>query len=365
MAHPKFLPFAYSSNLRLLAAALALTCCATGSAWAQSAPASTQTYTVQAGDTLQVIAQRLFKFGGSWQELRDLNAISRNAENRIFPGQTLLVKNQWLEAPALPVTQARVVSTGQGASTTYQGTSGALVASSNLAEGTRLRTGPSSGATIELEDKSRAQLAPNTEVELVQLRKDSVTGQLRSIFRLVAGSLQMAVPKLAGAAADRLVIRTSTATMGIRGTNFRVSSAGDMQPTTSEVLDGRAELTAGGSLVPLPGGFGSKAAASGAPLAAVPLLAASAEFVKVPPLEIAPKTPTTPASFEWASVPGAARYDVTLSSDSQFENILSNTSTPSTTADFAAVPRGFVFIKVRAYDANGIGGYDLTRSLRM
>ena len=365
MTRAAYLPVAALPNLRQLALALALSWGCVGVANAQAAPEATQNYTVEAGDTLQAIAQKLFKYGGSWQELRDLNNIARTSENRIFPGQSLLIKSKWLEAPPLPATQAKVITFGQGASRTDGGTTQALQSTAPLVEGSRVKTGPGAGATIELEDKSRAQLAPNTELELVQLRKDSVTGQLRSVFRLVSGSLQMAVPKLLGASPDRLVIRTATATVGIRGTVFRVNVLGDEAGTTSEVLEGRAELDAGGSPVPLPGGFGSKAAPRAPALGAVALLPASVDFVRLPLLEMKPTTPTAPASFEWASVAGAARYQVTLSRDSQFEDVLSTTSTLDAKVTFPAVPRGYVFIKVRAFDGNEIGGFDLTRSLRM
>lgn len=370
MTHPTNRSITQSTHARLprfrqLCVALALTGCFVAAATAQTQPAATQSYTVEAGDTLQGIAQKLFKYGGSWQELRDLNNISRNAENRIFPGQTLAVKSQWLEIPKLPVAQAKVITSGQGAISSFQGNTSALTSAAALVEGSRLKTGPGAGATIELEDKSRAQLAPNTEIELVQLRKDNATGQLRSIFRLITGSMQMAVPKLLGASPDRLVIRTATATIGIRGTIFRVNVLGGDAGTTSEVLEGRAELEAEGSQVPLPGGFGSKAAPRVKALDAVALLPASRDFLKLPLLEMKPTTPTTPATFEWASVPGAARYQVTLARDSQFEDLVSSTSTADAKVDFSAVPRGYLFIKVRAYDSNEIGGFDLTRSLRM
>ena len=359
------LPTAYMPSLRHLCVALALTCCVAAVATAQSSPVTTQNYTVEPGDSLQGIAQKLFKYGGSWQELRDLNNIARNAENRIFPGQTLAIKSQWLEPPKLPVAQAKVITSGQGASSTFQGNTNTLVSAATLVEGSRVKTGPGAGATIELEDKSRAQLAPNTELELVQLRKDGATGQLRSIFRLITGSMQMAVPKLLGATPDRLVIRTATATVGIRGTVFRVNVLDGDAGTTSEVLEGRAELEAEGSQVPLPGGFGSKAAPRVKALDAVALLPASKDFLKLPLLEMKPTTPTTPASFEWASVAGAARYQVTLSRDSEFQDVVSSASTAAAKVDFAAVPRGYLFIKVRAYDSNEIGGFDLTKSLRM
>lgn len=360
-----FLPPMPVARAMAVAFSLVLACGFAPTAAAQTAPGATQSYTVEAGDSLQGIAQKLFKYGGSWQELRDLNGIVRNAENRIYPGQTLSIKSQWLEPPKLPIAQAKVITAGQGASSMINGSANALLSTASLVEGSRIKTGPGAGATIELEDKSRAQLAPNTELELVQLRKDGVTGQLRSVFRLISGSLQMAVPKLLGASPDRLVVRTSTATVGIRGTVFRVNVLGDEAGTTSEVLEGRAELDAGGSPVPLPGGFGSKAAPRAPALGAVALLPASSDFVRLPLLEMKPTTPTTAAGFEWASVPGAARYQVTLSRDSQFEEVISTTSTAEAKASFAAVPRGYLFIKVRAYDSNEIGGFDLTRSLRM
>jgi hypothetical protein len=347
-------PLAFKVMLYSLAAAGLF-----GVAHAQSEESVTQPYTVIPGDSLQNIAQRLFKFGGTWQQLRDLNGIAPDSENRIYPGQTLKINRVWVQAPPPPPllsTQARVISAGAGSN---------VLAAAALTEGARVRTGALAGATIELEDKSQAQLAPNTDLELVQLKKDNKTGQLRSVFRLITGSLQIVVPKLVGASPDRLLVRTSTATVGIRGTTFRVSASGEQGPTISEVLEGRAELDAAGSQVALPGGFGSKALANAPPLAAVALLPASVDFTRLPPYETDAKTITTTARFDWVNVPGAALYQVTLAHDSQFENILSSTSTTASSVNFASVPRGYLFIKVRAYDSNGIGGYDLTKALRM
>ena len=60
MTRAAYLPLASLPNLRQLALALALSWGCAGVATAQAAPEATQNYTVEAGDTLQAIAQKLF-----------------------------------------------------------------------------------------------------------------------------------------------------------------------------------------------------------------------------------------------------------------------------------------------------------------
>ncbi len=317
-------------------------------------------YLVQPGDSLQGIAQQQFKYGGSWQALRDFNGIRSGVQNMILPGQRLRLPAAWVEQPPALQTVAKLQS--RGADLQIQMPSGASGAE-QLPQGSVLRTA-AQPARIALEDGSTVQLAPRSELVLESLGKDALTGQLKSVLRLVAGSVQTVVTKLTNPNADRMKIVTSTATIGVRGTTFRATVMPDTS-VTSEVLEGRAQLEAQGNAVPLPGGFGSKATTGQRPIDAVPLLPASIGFSRLPMLETRPTTDTTSARFEWQSVPGAERYEITMARDERFEQLIQSASSATPMALFEQVPRGYVFVRVRAYDRHGLGGYDLIQALRM
>ncbi len=366
MSHPSSPPQFLSLTATALAKSLLLAgvLLVTGIAFAQSA--DTLPYVVQPGESLRSIAQQQFKFGGSWQALRDLNGIPITRENSIRPGQSLLFKREWVELPApKPLAEAKASISSAGAGFALQTSEGVARAGAGaaLAEGSRLRTGTTAGASFTLEDGSKAQLSPYTVVDVVQLRKDAVSGQLKSIFRLVQGTMQIAVSKLTGAKPDRVVITTATATIGVRGTVFRVNASDT--DTTSEVIEGTVALAAAGAEVPVPGGFGSKVQGNAPPLQPVALLPASKDFSRLPYYEARSRAASVPARFEWEAVGGAVRYTVQVATDAQFESLVGQMSSASARADFEALPRGYLFVRVRAYDVNDLGGYDLVRSIRM
>ena len=338
-------------------------------AMAQLAPAAkadsaTRDYTTEAGDTLQRIARRLFKYGGSWQELRDLNGIARANENLVRPGQVLRMKQAWLSPPTLPLpqSQARISSASAGMTVQTGNVSAPAQLQQSVGEDARVRTAQA-GGSLTLEDGSVALLAPNTELELVQVRKDALSGQVRSILRLVTGSVEVVVTKLKGARPDRMSVITRTSTLGVRGTTFRVHSPQGALATTSEVLEGEVEFSASGAAVALPGGFGSKAEANSPPLTPVALLPASSGFLRWPEYEMGMTAPTTARRFEWSAVSAAGYYEIMVAADSRFESPIFVQRTQTPAASFDALPRKFLFVRVRAYDANGLGGYDLTRGL--
>ncbi len=339
-----------------------------GAAHAQS-PSELVDYTVQSGDSLQSIAQRQFKFGGSWQALRELNQIAPRTQNSIYPGQSLKLRREWLEKPAPPPppaplpSQVTLQSAGPGLILRQAGSTVAAQVGTQLAEGTLLQTGPTTGASFTMEDGSKAQLAPNSSLELTRLQKNAATGQLQSVFRLVQGSMQMVVSKLKGAKPDRMLIQVATATLGIRGTSFRVSTLGNS--AQSEVLEGNVELGAASALVALPGGYGSKVVGTAPPLPPIALLPAPSAFTRMPWYSQHETAASLPARLEWQPVPGAVRYLVQVASDAAFDQLVAQQDSTQARADFAALPRGYNFVRVRAIDANGLAGYDLQRAFRL
>ena len=363
-----------SKRLKGMRACAIFTCAALGwlapcQASAQLVPAAgpdptTRDYIAETGDSLQRIARRVFKYGGSWQELRDLNGIARANENLVQPGQVLRMKLAWLSPPArpLPQSQARISSASTGMTVQTGNVSAPAQLQQNVGEGARVATGQE-GGSLSLGDGSVARLGPNTELELVQIRQDDASGHLRSILRLVTGSVEVVVTQLKGARPDRMRVITRTSSLGVRGTTFRVHSPEGALTTTSEVLEGQVEFSASGAAVALPGGFGSKAAANSPPLTPVALLPAPSGFLGWPEYEMGMTTPTTARQFEWSAVSAADHYEIMVATDSRFESPIFVQRTQTPAVRFDALPRRFLFVRVRAYDANGLGGYDLTRGL--
>ncbi|MDB4944120.1 MAG: hypothetical protein JWP97_3654 [Labilithrix sp.] len=138
-----------------------------------------------------------------------------------------------------------VLSAGAGDVTALRG--GHLDADARgtrIAEGTELRTGDGSEASLAFDSGTRVTLGGGSRVQLVQQ-------SARKQFALEAGSLTAQVAKLR--AGERFLVSTSDAEVEVRGTVFRVSVApGEPSceggtPTRVDVTEGVVVVTQGGA----------------------------------------------------------------------------------------------------------------------
>jgi ferric-dicitrate binding protein FerR (iron transport regulator) len=106
-----------------------------------------------------------------------------------------------------------------------------------LHPGDVVATGPDAAAVLLLEDGTKVKLKSDSKVELVKLRKPAEV-------KLLAGGVFSQVDHARGAG---FKMRTKTATMGVRGTQFFTSIAGDDGDVWMCVNDGEVAVTLDGT----------------------------------------------------------------------------------------------------------------------
>jgi hypothetical protein len=108
-----------------------------------------------------------------------------------------------------------------------------------LVAGDRIRTGPDSGASLLLADKTLLRLSQNTEVCVVQLDSGE-SGSLIRRFQLATGKLWSDVTP-AEQAGSVFEVRGPNAVAAVKGTSFEVSSESADTDTEVNVFEGDVE----------------------------------------------------------------------------------------------------------------------------
>ncbi|MDE2627812.1 MAG: FecR domain-containing protein [Burkholderiales bacterium] len=342
---------------------------AVATAWATSpaqAAEPTVAFVVARADTLIGLSSQVLVSPAAWREVARLNHLHN--PNRILPGQVLMIPTRLMRSTAVG---ARLIS----AVGDVQAGDAPAPTGTVLAEGQSLQTGPASSAVLELADGSRLQLPPSSLLQVAASRvygargaapgatraadasvSNASGGWFAGTMRVLRGSVEVFATKVLRA--RPLEVVTPTAVVGVRGTQYRVGlDAGAESLTHSEVIDGavRFDAASGAAGTELPSGFGASiSAGASAPtvaklLAAPDLSAVPAHFDK-PLVRFALPAQTTPLRVQVAS-------------DSAFEKVVSDqrieTGADVRIAGLADAPW---HLRVRRIDAQGIEGYDATRS---
>ena len=90
----------------------------------------------------------------------------------------------------------------------------------SLKEGDRLTTSEGASAIIKLDDGTRITVRPNSEMVLQQYAFKENAPDNSMLMQLVRGGFRAVTGLIAKASPDAAKVRTSTATIGIRGTDF-------------------------------------------------------------------------------------------------------------------------------------------------
>jgi hypothetical protein len=89
-----------------------------------------------------------------------------------------------------------------------------------LAEGDRLTTSDGAAAIIKLKDGTRMTVRPNSELEIQQFKFKENAPNNSMVMNLLRGGLRAITGLISKNAPDAARLRTPTATLGIRGTDF-------------------------------------------------------------------------------------------------------------------------------------------------
>ena len=313
--------------------------------WLQAqtaAPDADWRYRIQPGDTLITLTDQWLAPPRTWRDLQKLNRVPDPL--RLMPGSTLRMPVAWLrrEAGVAEALFARGQVSRQRGTVTE-----ALAAGATLQSGDRIRTGPQSSASLRFADGSRLLIPADSDVTLDQLL---VLG--RGAIPAVRIDVQQ------GGADSRVTpnaqrvplydVRTPHVNLGVRGTEFRVQTAGAQ--SRMQVLSGAvhadglsADVAAGQGLL-----------AQGGTRTVSPLLAA-------PDLATVPRgVERLPMRLAWTASPaGAVGWRAQLYPRGDLDRLLldAHVTEPLVAwADARELPDGDYTLRVRAIDAQGQEG---------
>lgn len=317
-----------------------------------AAPASGQTeptwlYTARPGDTIWSLGRRYLSDWRRWPELQRLNRIPD--PQRVPPGRILSFPVAWLlSSPATVVP----VAVGPPAEVRLAGQSAwrPLLANQPLAEGSTVATGAGGSITLGFVDGTRLLVAGQTRLLLERLRSFVGTPLADSRLRLESGRI---VPE-AVPAGSRLTVDAPPGTTSVRGTTFRLALEEGGARLDAEVLSGSVEAAAAGRRQSVDAGFGTITRRGGAPSPPLRLLPAP-DVTSVP--ERAERVPFT---VTVGPVAGAVGYRFEVG-DPAFVTLLADVLTTGPVFNVPAVPDGSYTWRVRAIDARGLEGLDVTR----
>ncbi|MCE4557297.1 FecR domain-containing protein [Roseateles cellulosilyticus] len=299
-------------------------------------------YRVQPGDTLITLTQSWLAPPRGWRDLQQLNRVADPLH--LMPGRTLRMPVAWLRREA-SVAEAVFV---KGEVQRQRGaTAEPLAAGTTLLSGDRLRTGPQASVSVRFADGSRLLVPPQSEVTLEQL------------LVLGRGALPAVRVGVGQGGADHRVqpnpqrvplyeVNTPHVNLGVRGTEFRVQTAGGasrMQVISGAVhADGlAADVTPGQGLL-----------AEGKARSVGPLLPA-------PDLAAVPATSERlPLRLGWAASPaGAQAWRAQLYARGDFDRLMLDARVTEPVAawpEARELPDGDYTLRVRAIDARGQEG---------
>ena len=298
-------------------------------------------YTVRNGDNLITLGERYLLNPQSYKIVQQQNRISN--PHTIPVGKVLAIPRSLLKyRPA----SAKLISVrGQVLASSETAAVGQV-----LREGTDIRTGPSSFATMLLDDGSRISLPSNSNVRISRLRSYVLGGSLDYDLDIAKGGVRSSVVKHK-TGDDRYQVRTPKAVSAVRGTDFQSRYDPDSGSDFAEVVEGALAVEAGSSApLALPAGNGLAVKASGGVVT---------EALLAPPSLNEPgKTQAEKIVRFAADNVSGIRY--TIAADAGFIEQVADTIATDGKAEFAGLANGNYFVRARAISANGIQGIPAT-----
>ena len=316
---------------------------------------------VQAGDTLQGVAQRYLKDPQQWRELGVLNHIPN--PTRLPIGSVLVIPARLIGYQN--VTVAHIQGEAQARSPLAGGDWQAIRPGDTLTEGDALRVPAGSFVTLAFADGSSVRVDEKSELTLRELRKNARTHEPQSMIELGKGGLESQItPVIEQRRKRKFEIKTPMATTSVRGTVFSVSitesgnaiTAVDQGTVavagaqTSGTTRAAAVHAGSGIAVQSDGRLGAVAAQLPAPgLVGNPAVFEDADFL----------------TLQLGQVPQARQYQVVLAQDAALAQVLRSQRFDSTTAKFAEVQDGTYYVSARAIDAQDIPGKPAVQAIRV
>lgn len=323
--------------------------CGLGTAHAAADRGDDHRYLIQRGDTLIGIGRNLLEFPRNWRVVGRHNRVAD--PHRLNPGTTLRIPVTLLRREAVG---ARVTAVAGDVTANDK----KIAAGADIGGGTQIVTGAASFATIELVDGSRLVLQPESRVKVEELSRHRYSETTETRLRLERGRMESVVVKTSRARPGYSVV-TPTATIGVRGTRFRVGADDQGGASQAEVTDGAVAVGNGGKSTAVPAGYGVVAGAGGRVSAPVALLPAP-DLGGLPAVQ-----ERAIVRFTFPPLAGAREYRVQVGADPEMREMIADTRSTTPQAKFADLPDGHYSVRVRGIDRQGLEGRDAEAPFRV
>jgi hypothetical protein len=304
------------------------------------------------GDTLIALANRYLIRPSDWPQLQKLNKIAD--PKRIRPGTDIRIPLSAMKTNGALATVTSSVGP-------VESNGAKLAVGGSVAEGQEVKTGDNGFVTLKLADGSTIVVQSKSQVKLEIARTIANTKGI-PVTRAVleSGRVDVNVEKRDGPPA-RFEVATPTSNMGVRGTQFRVSSEDGGKKSFGEVLEGvvsvsEARATNGLNLT---AGFGTVIEQGKPPIAPVKL-PAPPDLSAVLTLQ-----ERILLRFKFGEAAGASGYRAQVATDSAFTNLQAEGVFKTAEAKFGDLADGNYFLRVRAIDNLGIEGTDSVLPFRL
>ncbi len=298
-------------------------------------------YTMRKGDTLIQLADRYLRSRADHKIVQRQNRIAN--PQAIPVGKVISIPRNLLKfKPA----NAKLISVrGQVLASAATASVGQI-----LQEGTAISTGPSSFATMQLDDGSRVSLPSNSDIRIRRLRSYVLGGSVDYDFDIAKGGVRSSVVKHKSAD-DRYQVRTPKAVSAVRGTDFQSRFDPDSASDFAEVVEGALAVDAGSDVgLSLPAGNGLAIKADGNLI--------SEALLTPPALRDPGKTQADKIVTFQSEAQTSMRF--TIGADSGFIEQVADLVTADGKASIADLPNGNYFVRARAISKNSIQGIPAT-----
>jgi hypothetical protein len=295
---------------------------------------------VRTGDTLGDLARTQMDMPSRWRDVANYNLLPD--PNLIEPGQQLRVKRAWLKSQSgsLKVEAVSGEATANGK---------VLKTGDLIPAGAQVQTAAGGALRLRMPDTSLVNMMERSELKVSKLEQRA-DGVFSSLLRLVTGQIDAFKAKHAPGMADLAVVGRN-ATVGIRGTHFRVRQDGVI--TFTEVEEGTVSFDAMQTPVVLALNAREGSVANGR------------DAAQVIPLLPEPVYPELPAVFdtpyvEWTmgEQEGSQRYVGELAQNDAFSDRLVSVRSEGRSIRLNELPNGRYWLKLRAVDSHGLQGME-------
>jgi len=311
-------------------------------------------YTAQPGDTLIALGQTMLERPGEWPRLQQINRITN--PRRIPVGQVIQIPVAMLRAKNAP---ARVIQVSGGASLIQAGQSVPLSINTPWVPGGEIRTASDGYVTVRLADGSLLKIQSATVARLDRTQHYERPGFFATALQVLQGRIEAAVAHLTGGE-PRFQVKTPQATLGVRGTDFRVAAQPETGTSWGEVLTGRVDVT--GDAAPVKAGVAkvvSLKAGQGALIDAQRRVGAPIALPPPPDLRGLPALHERPVvTLSLPPVTGASLYRAQAAVDAEFTQVLAEATSATPTLRLNGLSDGPYHLRVRVAQAQGLEGPD-------